>query len=128
LFGHGLSKEQVINDQQIGFREQLGHFLSSLELGGFEEIFKEGVCFPIHDFVAGLDGGVSHRFGDMALSGSRRSDQEGVIAFSNELGGDQLIDFFLGQLRIEAPIEFGQGGPLRETGGRAHSAVGGGRT
>ena len=117
LIGHFLSQEQVVDDQQIGFGEELGHLFSPFELGSFEEVFEKGVGFPIHDFIAGLDGGMRHRFGDMAFSGSGRSDQQGVVAVSNELAADQFIDFLFGQFRIEAPIEFRQSGSLCETGG-----------
>ena len=50
----------------------------------------------------------------MAFAGSRRSDENRVLALSDELAADQLKEFLLGELGIEAPIEFRESEPLLE--------------
>jgi hypothetical protein len=116
LFRDLLAQEQVIDNQQIGFGEEPGHLFSPFELIGLEEILEKGMGFPVDDLIACLDGGMRDGFGDMALSGSRRSDQEGVMAVLNELAAHQFIDFLLGQLRVEAPIKLGESGSFFEAG------------
>ena len=115
-FGTFLRRNKIVNDQQIGFGEELGHLLSPPELIGFEEVFEKGMGFPVDDLVAGLNGGMRHCLGDVALAGSGRPDQQGIGAVPDKFAADELVDFLFGQLRIEAPVELGQSGPVRQSG------------
>ena len=116
LLGYLFSQKQVIDDQQVGFGEELVDLFSSLELSCLEEVFEEGMGFTVDDLIASFDSGVSHGFGDVAFSGPRRTDQQGVLAVSNELAADQFIDFPFGQFGVEVPVKFGQGRALFEAG------------
>ena len=60
---------------------------------------------------------MSDGLGDVAVAGSRRTDQQGVPAVSDELATDQLIDFFFRQFRVEPPVELRQCGPFFKSGG-----------
>ena len=52
------AQEQIIDDQQVGFRQYLGEFFPPLELRGLEEVLKKGVGFPVDDLITVEDGGV----------------------------------------------------------------------
>jgi hypothetical protein len=101
LFGDVLAQEQIVDDQQVGFGEELGHLFPALELIGFEQVFEKDMGFPIDDLVAGLNGGMRHRLGDMALAGPGRPNQQGVGPVPNKLAAHQLVDFLAGQLGIK---------------------------
>ena len=68
LLRHLLAEKQVIDDQEIGFGEELVDLFSPFELSGLEEVLEEGVGFTVDDLVAGFDGGVGDGFGDVAFS------------------------------------------------------------
>ena len=68
LLRHLLAQKQVIDDQEIGFGEELVDLFSAFELGGLEEVLEEGMGFTVDDLVAGFDGGVGDGFGDMAFA------------------------------------------------------------
>ena len=54
-----LSQEQIIDDQEVGFGEEFVELFPSLKLSGFEEVLEEAVSFPVNDFIAWKDGGVT---------------------------------------------------------------------
>lgn len=75
LFRDFLTQEQIIDNQQVGFRQDFGEFFPPLELSGLEEVLKKGVGFPVDDFITVEDGGVSDGFGDVAFARSGGSNQ-----------------------------------------------------
>ena len=52
LFLEFFAQEQVIDDQQIGFGEELVDLFSAFKLSGFEEVLEKAVGFPVDDFIA----------------------------------------------------------------------------
>ena len=59
---------------------------------GLCELFEEGVRFAVDDAVALLDRGAADGLGEVALAGSGRTEQEGVLALGDEAGGGELVD------------------------------------
>jgi len=98
-----LRKKKIINDQQASFGEELVDFFSALELGSFEEILEEDMCFTVDDFVDGFSGGPDHGFGDLSFPDARGNDQECVMTVSTvhgqEQGGNSLRGFSMRHLR-----------------------------
>ncbi len=84
---------------------------------GFEYVFEKGMCFAIDDLVAGPNGAVGYRLamwllpvpGDLMRTASSPSRMNLPLTSS-----DQLKEFLLGELGIEAPIEFRESEPLLE--------------
>ena len=72
--------------------------------------------FPVNDLVTSLNGGMRHGLGNVAFPGSGRPDQKGIRAVPDEFAADEFVDFLFGELRIEAPVELGQSGPIGKSG------------
>ena len=71
-----LAHAEVVDDEQ-GHAGQLGQIvLAGLGERRLGELLEEGVGFAVDDAVALLDGGAADGLGKMALTGTRRPDQE----------------------------------------------------
>ena len=66
------------------------------------------MSLPVEDPVSGHRRRMSDGFCDVAFSGPRRSDQDGVFIVLNELQGHQLKAGLLGDSGVKPPVKFGK--------------------
>ena len=100
-----LAHAEVVDDEQ-GYAGQFGEVvLAGVGERGLCELFKESVRFAVDDAVALLDGGPADGLGEVALTGSGRTEQEGVLALGDEACGGELVDECAVDVLVEGEIE-----------------------
>ena len=124
--GGELSEEEIVEQEQVG-AAYLGSELAEVaELTGLGDVLDELVGLAIEDLEAALDGGGSEGFGNVALAGAGRADDEDVLLGVDELQGGEFEYVAPGQAGVVGPVEalevlvLGQTGegvtPLEQTG------------
>jgi hypothetical protein len=122
------AREEEIVQHQKGGLDVAAQYLGLLGRAAQPVACELGVGFDVPDVVTLQGGLVGHGLGDVALAGAGLADDQRVGAFGDELQGMQLEARLTWQLRVEAPVEVGQGEALVELGmleaplGQARSA------
>lgn len=116
-FGRQDFEPHVIDEQQIGFEIagqgaiQLGRGLIGLKFPNHVE------DRPVENLEAGFNGMVADGLSQVALTQTRRPDQQHVTALADELAGSQVVDLLAFDGRIEGPVKVFEGFGIAEGGG-----------
>jgi hypothetical protein len=65
LFGNILAQKPIIDDKKIGFGKVRGLISGTFELIEYKQMLTKSMSFVINDLVAGLNRGMSHKYGNM---------------------------------------------------------------
>src|SRR5205814_7326368 len=100
-----LPHAEVVDDQQRRRRELREIVLARAGERRFGEFLEHRMRLAVHDAVALQDRGAPNGLRQMALAGTRRPEEEYVLALGDEAGGRELVDERAVHLLVEIKVK-----------------------
>jgi hypothetical protein len=104
-----LLQSHIVDDEQVGLEVMAQETVLLVEGLVLEKIADQIEDRGVADKQVALDRFVADGLGQMGFAQSRRTEEEDVGAFLDEVASGQLEELLLGQLGIKAPVEVLEG-------------------